>query len=50
MRTLRPPYQVVAVVADDDGITSLKATGDSMAAASRRLADVAARRYAGMRS
>ena len=50
VRTLRPPFEVVAVVADDDGITTLKATGDSVAEASRRLADRAAgRRYSSSR-
>ena len=48
VRTLRPPFEVVAVVADLDGITTLKATGDSVAEASRRLAYRAVtRRYAG---
>jgi hypothetical protein len=51
VRTLRPPYQVVAVVADDDGISSIRASGDSVAVAARRLAEAAAnRRVAGQRS
>ena len=44
VRTLRPPYNLVAVIADDDGITSLRASGDSVAAAARRLAEQATRR------
>jgi hypothetical protein len=44
VRTLRAPFEVVAVVADDEGITTLKAFGDTVAEASRRLADRAARR------
>jgi hypothetical protein len=50
VRTLRPPYEVVAVVADDDGITTLKATGDTVAETSRRLAERATgRRSSGSR-
>jgi hypothetical protein len=51
VRTLRPPFQVVAVVVDDDGVASIRATDDTMAGAARRLGDAAAhRKYAPQRT